>query len=79
MGRSRERPSSGKITIVLPLRMRSAARSNDFTAVRRFLRSMGMNPARPSAQPKIGILNRLALAMKRIGCGTAAKMQGMSK
>ena len=74
-----DRPSSGKTTIVFPLRMRSAARSNDFTAVRRFLRSMGMKPARPRAQPKIGILNRLTLAMKRIGCGIAAKMHGMSR
>ena len=40
---------------------------------------MGMKPARPRAQPKIGMLNRLFLAMKRIGCGIAAKMQGMSK
>ena len=61
ISRFRDRPSSGKITIVFPLRIRSAARSNDFTAVRRFLRSIGMKPARPSDQPKIGILKRLDL------------------
>ena len=47
--------------------------------VMRFFRSMGMKPARPSAQPKIGILNRLTFARNRMGCGIAAKMQGMSK
>ena len=31
-----------------------------------------MKPARARAQPKIGILNRLTLAMNRIGCGIAA-------
>ena len=31
------------MTIVLPRRMRSTARSNDFTAVRRFFRSIGVN------------------------------------
>jgi len=59
--------------------MRLTASSKDFTAVRRFFRSIGMNPARPMAHPKIGILNKLTLAMKRIGCGIAAKMQGISK
>jgi hypothetical protein len=78
ISRVRDRPSSGKTTMVFPLRMRSMACSNDRTAVRRFFRSMGMNPARPRAQPKIGILNKLTLAMKRIGSGMAAKIQGMS-
>ena len=64
---------------MFPLRMRSAARSNDLTAERRFFRSMGMKPARESAQPKIGMLKRLFFAMNRIGCGTAAKMHGMSR
>jgi hypothetical protein len=41
---------------------------------------MGMKPVRPRAQPKMGILKRLLLAMKRIGCPwTAVKMHGMSR
>ena len=76
---SSERSSSGKISTETP-RPRCASAERKLPRRRSvWPRSTGTKPPSRSAWPKTGIRNRLALARKSVGPGSAASRAGMSK